>query len=102
MNFAVLADHRVKLKESKMKDEYQDLPRELKNLMNMKVTIIPVVIGALSTVTKELVKGLEDLKIRGRVATIQTTALLKLARILRRVLETWGDLLSLKLKLTLM
>ena len=36
--------------------------------------------------------------IGGRVETIQTTALLRTARILRRVLETWGDLLSLKLQ----
>ena len=46
------------------------------------------VIGALDTVTKRLVKGLEDLEIRGRVETIQTTALLRSARILRRVLKT--------------
>ena len=45
-------------------------------------------IGALCTVTEGLLKGLEDLEIRGRVETIQNTALLKLARILRRVLET--------------
>ena len=57
----------------------------------MKVMMIPVVIGALGTVTKRLVQGLEDLEIRGRVETIQMTALLRLARILRRVLETWGD-----------
>ena len=63
----------------------------------MKVTIIPIVIGAFGTITKGLLKGLEDLKVGGRVETIQTTALLKTARILRRVLETWGDLLSLKL-----
>ena len=61
----------------------------------MKVTIIPIVIGAFGTVTKELLKGLEDLEVGGRVETIQTTALLKTGRILRRVLETWGDLLSL-------
>ena len=53
----------------------------------MKVTVIPIVIGALGTITKVLVQGLEDLKIIGRVETIQTTALLKSARILRRVLE---------------
>ena len=40
----------------------------------MKVTVILFVIGALGTATKGLVKGLEDLKIRGRVKTIQTTA----------------------------
>ena len=33
----------------------------------MKVTIIPIVIDALGTVTKELVQGLEDLEIRRRV-----------------------------------
>ena len=64
----------------------------------MKGTIIPVVIGAFGTVTKGLLKGLEDLEVGDRVETIQTTALLKTARILRGVLETWGDLLSLKLQ----
>ena len=54
----------------------------------MKVTIIPVVIGALGTVTKELLKGPEDLEVGGRGETIQTTTLLRTARILRRVLET--------------
>ena len=63
----------------------------------MKVTIVPIVIGVLGTVTKWLLKGLEDLEVGGRVETIRTTALLRTARILRRVLETWGDLLSLKL-----
>ena len=53
----------------------------------MKVTVIPIVIDALGTVTKELVQGLE---IRRQVKTIQTTALLRSARILRRVLETCG------------
>ena len=54
----------------------------------MKVTIIPIMIGAFGTVTKGLLKGLEDLEVGGRMETIQTTALLKTARILRRVLET--------------
>ena len=63
----------------------------------MKVTIIPIVIGAFGTVTNRLLKGLEDLEVGGRVETIQITTLLWTVRILRRVLETWGDLLSLKL-----
>ena len=54
----------------------------------MKVTIIPIVIGAFGKVTKGLLKGLEDLEVGGRVEAIQTTALLRIARILRRVLET--------------
>ena len=54
----------------------------------MKVTIIPIVIGAFGTVTKGLLKGLEDLEIGRRVVNIQTTALMRTARILRRVEET--------------
>ena len=57
----------------------------------MRVTIVPIVIGALGTVTKGLLKGLENLDVGRRVETIQTTELLKMARILRRVLETWVD-----------
>ena len=94
----VPADHRIKPKECEKRDKYLDLARELKKLWNMKVTIIPIVIGAFGTVTKGLLKGLEDLEVGDRVETIQTTALLKTARILRRVLETWGDLLSLNLQ----
>ena len=99
VDFAVLADHRVKLKECEKKDKYFDFARELKKkLWNMQVTIIPIVIGAFGTVTKGLLKALEDLEVGGRVETIQTTVLLRTARILRRVLETWGDLLSLRLQ----
>ena len=54
----------------------------------MKVTIVPIVICAFGTVTKGLLKDLEDLEVGGGVETNQTTALLKTARILRRVLET--------------
>ena len=94
VDFAVPADHRIKLKECEKRDKYLDLARELKKIWNIKVTILPIVIGAFVTVTKGLLKGLKDLE----VETIQTTALLKTARILRRVLETWGDLLPLKLQ----
>ena len=68
-DFAVPADHRIKLKECEKRDKYLDLARELKKLWNMKVTIIPIVIDAFGTVTKGLLKGLEDL-------------------------ETWGDSIS--------
>ena len=67
-------------------------------LWNMQVTIIQIVIGAFGTVTKGLLKGLEDLEVGGGVETVQTTALLRTARILRRVLETWWDLLSPRLQ----
>ena len=70
VDFAVPTDHRAELKEWEKKDNYLELARELKKLWNMKETFIPIVIGALGTVTKGLLKGLEDLEIRGRVKTI--------------------------------
>ena len=88
-DYAVPKDNRVTLKEIKNRDKYFHFALKLKNkLWNIKVTVIPVVIGLLGTITKGLVKGVEDKEIRGRVETTQTTALLRSARILRRVLET--------------
>ena len=94
MEFADSADRRVKLNESEKRNKYRELARELKKLWNMKVTLIPIVICSLGTVTKGLVDELEDLDLRGRVENIQTTALLGTARVLRRVLQTLEDLLS--------
>ena len=97
VDFAVPANHRIKLKESEKKDKYLDLGRKRKKLLNMKASIIPIVIGAFGTVTEGLLKTLKALELR-EVETIQTTTLLGTARILRRILETWRDLLSLKLQ----
>ena len=57
VDFAVPADHRIKLKEYEKKDKYLDLTWELKKLWNMRVTIKPIVIGVFGTVTKGLLKG---------------------------------------------
>ena len=40
----------------------------------MKVTVIPMVIGALGTIPKGLVSELEELEIGGRAETVQNTA----------------------------
>ena len=50
-----------------LQDKYLDLARELKKLWNMKVTVIPIVIGAHGTIPKRLVKRLVDLEIRGQM-----------------------------------
>ena len=59
----------------------------------MKVTIVPIVIGALGTITKGSLKGLEDLEFGGRVETIYWER-----PEYRKVLEAWGDMLSLQWK----
>ena len=88
VDFTVPVDQRVKLKENQKKDKYLELAWELKKLWKMKVTFIPSEIGTLGRVIKALIKGQEDLEISWWTETIQTTALLRSARILRRGEET--------------
>ena len=68
-----------------MKDKYRDLAGELKMLRNMKVMMIPIVVGALGIFPKAWKR---DREIGGKAKTIQTpTALLRSTRILRRDYE---------------
>ena len=67
VDFAFPADPRIKLKEYEKNNKLLDLVRELKKLWNMKVIIIPIVIGAFDRVNKWLLKGLEVLEGKGRV-----------------------------------
>ena len=53
----------------------------------MKVTIIPIVVGAFGTVTKRLLKGLEDLEVGGRVDTIENMTFLEQPEYW---VESWG------------
>ena len=45
--------------------------------------MIPIVIGALGTISKEFIKGQGDLEIRVQVKTVQAIALFRSARILK-------------------
>ena len=65
MDFTVPADQRIKLKENEKKNKYLTLAWELKKLWNMKLTVIPIIIGTLGTFTDGLVQELEDTEIRG-------------------------------------
>ena len=52
------------------------------------VRVMPILIGALGTDIKRMGTKQEDLEITGQLEIIRTTALLRLAIILRIVLET--------------
>ena len=52
-----------------------------------RIEVVPVVIGALGSVTKEFNKWIGKIGIVYNVGTMQKTALLGTARILRKVLE---------------
>ena len=57
-DFTIPADHRVKIKESEKLNKYLDRARELKKkkLWNMKVMVIPIIVGTLGTVLDGLEK----------------------------------------------
>ena len=93
--FAVQADNREKIKDTGKRDKYLDLARE---------SIKGIEHGGEDDSNcgectwdnlQRIDKGRENVEIE---QPIQTTILLRLSRILRRVLETWGDLLSLKIQ----
>ena len=62
VDFAVPVDHRVKLKTIGKEDKYLDHTRELKKLWNMKMTIIPILIWVIGSVTKIITKGAGGLR----------------------------------------
>ena len=78
-----------KSQRKQKRDKYLELARELK-----KLWLIKMIIRALETIPKSLVKCLEDFEIGGRAKTIQTIVLFKSARIekslgdLRRLVVT--------------
>ena len=75
-------------------EKYRDLARELRKLWKMKTEMIPIVIWTFGTVPKKLKKRLESIGIETKVDELQKSVILNTARILRKVLEVWGDLLS--------
>ena len=87
IDIACPGDNKVAEKEDEKIDKYRDLAREVSKLWNVKVAIIPVVIGALGTVPTMLESRIKEIGISIKTAQIQKTVLLGTARILRKVLE---------------
>ena len=89
IDIASPGDCNVGEKESEKIEKYQDLKREIMKLWSLKsVEVIPVVVGALGSVSKKIGQYLEKIGIDVRIGLLQKTALLGTARILRSVLET--------------
>ena len=67
--------------------KYQDLGRELQKIWNVKVKIIPLVVGSLGAIPTQFGNRLKQIGITGGTAQVQKIVLLGTARILRKVLE---------------
>ena len=87
VDIAVPGDSNVRQKETKKYEKYQHLAKEMKRIWKSRTKVVPVVVGALGSVSKKLAGHLEQLGIKDRTRTMQKSALLGSARILRKVLE---------------
>ena len=75
-------------KEKEKVETYQDLRREIARLWKLiRIEVVPVVIGALGSVTKEFNKWIGKIGKVYNVGIMQKTVLLGTARILRKVWE---------------
>ena len=86
IDFAVPGDSRIEEKEKDKIEKYQ-LGRELQKIRNVKVKIIPLVVGSLGVIPKQFGNRLKQIGITVGTAQVQKKVLLGTARILRKVLE---------------
>ena len=87
IDIAVPADANIAAKEKEKIQKYQDLRREIARLWDIKTCVVPVVVGSLGMVTKNLAKYLGKIGIPKKIELLQKAALLESGRILRNVLE---------------
>ena len=82
-------DMRVLEKEQEKIDHYQDLKIEVQKIWSCRrVSIIPIIIGALGTVSKNLKTWYDKIGLYGNTSLLQKVCLLGTAKILHKVLDT--------------
>ena len=87
VDIGVPGDSNILQKETEKCEKHQDLAREIQRIWKSRTKVVPVVVGALGSVSKKLAGHLEQLGIKNRTRTMQKSALLGSAHILRKVLE---------------
>ena len=89
IDVACLFNTRKAENEREMIDHYQDLKVEVQKMWNCKsVSVVPVVIGALGAVTKNLMMWVTKIGTPGILNLLQKACFLGTAKILRRTLDT--------------
>ena len=87
IDFAVTGDNRIEEKEKDNIEKYQDLGRELQKIWNVKMKIMPLVVGSLCAIPKQFGNRLKQISITAGTAQVQKTVLLGMTTILRKLLE---------------
>ena len=84
---AIPADRNVVQKEAEKKLKYNSLCIEMQRMWNLKCTVVPVITGATGIVTRSLKKNLETVPGKHSIDSVQKTAVLGTAHIMRKVLQ---------------
>ena len=87
IDFAVHGDSTIEEKENDKIEKYQDLGREVQKIRNVKVKVIPLVVGSLGAIPKQFGNRLKQIGITVGNAQVLKTVLLGTVRIWRKVLE---------------
>ena len=87
IDVAVPGDVRIAEKETEKIEKYDELKREVERLWKVKARVIPIVLGALGTVTRSLSNYIKEIGVKTQIKLIQKSVLLGTARVLRKVLE---------------
>ena len=75
-------------RSKKKRDKYQDLRIELRRLWDKPVETVPLIIGALGTISKSLKRNLEELGADVAPGLLQKSVVLETAHIIRRVMNS--------------
>ena len=87
IDVAIPEDSGVRENEFEKVEKYQNLARELRRMWEVKTNVVPIVLGALGTVPLQLKGNLKGIREDTSISLIQKSALLRSARIPRKVLE---------------
>ena len=87
IDIAIPGDTRVWRKEEEKMEKYRELGFELGRLWEVRPKVIPIIVGALGTISNRLISYLAEVGADMSFETIQKSALLGTAQILRKTLQ---------------
>ncbi|TWW54978.1 hypothetical protein D4764_09G0000270 [Takifugu flavidus] len=82
--------HNIRKKEHEKLEKYEGLKEEIERMWGMKATVVPVVIGTLGAVTPNLSRWPQQIPGTTSEISVQKSAVLGTAKILRRTLRLPG------------
>ena len=87
VDFAVSGGRRIEESKKDKIETYQDLGRELQTMWNLKVKIIPLVVGSLGAIPEQFHNRLKQIGVTAGTAQVQKKALFRTTRVLWKVFE---------------